>query len=160
MENFRLFGGQELENLGEYLREYYAMYPDIKIYVGTDSAQHGKFTKYATVISLLRPGKGVHVVYKRHNIRRERDMFTRLWNEVELTREVADYVHETLAEVYEHKENERIPIIHLDFNKSPKHKSNIVHDLSMGYLTSFGYKAFSKPSSWCASYCADMLVKN
>ena len=83
MKDFKLFGGQEIEDLGVYLREYYDLHPDIQIYIGTDSAQHGKVTKYATAISRLRPGKGVHVVYKKIIIRRERDMFTRLWNETE-----------------------------------------------------------------------------
>ena len=160
MKDFKLFGGQELENLGEYLREYYALYPDIQIYIGTDSAQHGKVTKYATAISLLRPGKGVHVVFNRHNIKRERDMFTRLWNEVEYTREVAEYVHDEMKDIYPHKDDDKIPVIHLDFNKQPRFKSNIVHDLSIGYMRGFGFKVFSKNESWCASVCADMLVKN
>jgi predicted RNase H-related nuclease YkuK (DUF458 family) len=160
MKNFKLFGGQELENLGEYILEYYAKYPDIKFYVGTDSAQYGKVTKYATALAMLHPGKGVHVVFKRTSVRRERDMFTRLWNEVEFTREVADYVHEILKDVYKHKDGEKIPTIHLDFNKSPKHKSNIVHDLSVGYIKSFGYKVETKSSSWCATFCADTFVKN
>lgn len=160
MKDFKLFGGQELEDLGEYLREYYFLYPDIQIFIGTDSAQHGKVTKYATAVSMLRPGKGVHVVYKRVTIPRERDMFTRLWNEVEYTRVVADYVNETMENIFPHKDNEKIPILHLDFNKSPKHKSNVVHDLSIGYLSSFGYKVESKPSAWCSTFCADSLVKN
>jgi predicted RNase H-related nuclease YkuK (DUF458 family) len=160
MKNFKLFGGQEIENLGEYLRDYYKKYPDIQVFVGTDSAQHGKVTKYATAISLLHPGKGVHVVFSRVSIRRERDMFTRLWNEVEYTREVADYVHETLSDIFIHNENEKIPIIHLDFNKQSRHKSNIVHDLSVGYLKGFGYKVFSKPDAWCATFVSDFLVKD
>lgn len=160
MKEFRLIGGEEINDLSEYIREYYAQYPDIQIYVGTDSAQHGKITKYATVISFLHPGKGVHVIYRRHNIRRERDMFTRLWNEVEYTREVGEYVHEVLADVYENKKNKKIPILHLDFNKSPKYKSHVVHDLSMGYLKGFGFETHSKSDSWASSFCADMLVKN
>jgi uncharacterized protein len=160
MENFKLFGGQELKDLGKYLKDYYALHPDIQIFVGTDSAQHGKFTKYATAVAMVHPGKGVHVVFQRFNIRRERDMFTRLWNEVEYTREIADYVHESLKDVYVHDENTKIPIVHLDFNKSPKHKSNMVHDVSIGYLKGYGYKVETKPEAWCSTFCADMLVQN
>ena len=122
MEHFKFFDGSEIENLGDYLLEYYAKYPDIKIYIGTDSAQHGKVTKYATAISLLRPGKGVHVVYKKFSIRKEKDIFTRLWKEAEYTRETADYVHSIMEDVYEHKDNKKIPILHLDFNKQAKYK--------------------------------------
>lgn len=159
MENFKLFGGQEIKDLGEYLREYYALHPDIQIFVGTDSAQHGRFTKYATAIAMVNPGKGAHVVFQRFNIKRERDLFTRLWREVEYTREVADYVHESLKDVYVH-DTEKIPVIHLDFNKSPKHKSNMVHDAAMGYLKGTGYIVESKSDSWCASFCADMLANS
>lgn len=160
MEHFKLFGGQEIEDLGKYLKDYYVNHPDIQIFVGTDSAQHGRFTKYATAIAMVNPGKGAHVIFQRFNIKRERDLFTRLWNEVEYTREVADYVHESLKEVYKHDEDTKIPYVHLDFNKSPKHKSNMVHDAAMGYLKGNGYSVDSKSDSWCASFCADMLVNN
>ncbi len=160
MKDFKLFGGQEIEDLGEYLREYYALYPDIQIFVGTDSAQHGKVTKYATAVALLHPNKGVHVVYKKVSISRQRDMFTRLWNEVEYTREVAEYVHDEMVNVYEHKEGIKIPIVHLDFNKEAKYKSHVVHDLSLGYLTGLGYETHTKNSAWAATVAADMLVKN
>jgi len=161
MKDFKLFGGEGIDDLGEYLKEYYAQYPDIEIYVGTDSAQHGKVTKYATAVSLLRPGKGVHVVYRRIIIKRERDMFTRLWNEVEMTREIGEYVHDIMQDVYEIKDkNKKIPTLHLDFNKQPKYKSYVVHDLSMGYLKGFGFDVKSKSDAWCSSFCADHLVKN
>lgn len=160
MKDFKFFGGKELGDLGEYLRNYYVTYPEIKIYIGTDSAQHGKVTKYATAVSLLRPGKGVHVVYRKIVSPRDRDLFTRLWKETEYTREVADYVHDEMANVYEHKDSEKIPILHLDFNKSPKYKSNMVHDLSMGYLKGLGYNVYSKSESWTASVVADLIVKN
>lgn len=160
MENFKLFSGQEIKDLCKYLQDYYMLHPEIKLFVGSDSAQHGKFTKYATAIAMVHPGKGVHVIFQRFNIRRERDIFTRLWNEVEYTREVADYVHNALKDIYPHELNTKIPMIHLDFNKSPKHKSNMVHDASIGYLKGYGYQCESKSDSWCAAVAADMLVQN
>jgi predicted RNase H-related nuclease YkuK (DUF458 family) len=161
MKDFRLFDGQEIEDLGVYIKDYYVLNPDMEIYVGTDSAQHGKVTKYATAISFLHPNKGVHVIYRKNIIKRERDLFTRLWNEVEYTREVAEYVHETMNGIMKPKYiDSKIPILHLDFNKSSKYKSFMVHDLSMGYLKGLGFEVCSKSDSWCASFCADMLVKN
>lgn len=160
MEGFKLINGDSIENLADYLKEYYVQHPDLEVFIGTDSAQHGKVTKYATAISLLRPGKGVHVIYRKISITRERDMFTRLWNEVEHTREVGEYVNDVFQEFYDHKIEGKIPTLHLDFNKQPKYKSYVVHDLSIGYLTSFGFKVKSKSESWCASFCADHLVKN
>lgn len=159
MLKFKLFGGETIEDIGEYLLEYYKKYPEIVIYVGTDSAQHGKVTKYATVISLLRPTKGAHIVYTKVIIKRERDLFSRLWNEVEYTREVAELVQKTFEDVYP-KEN-MIPILHLDFNAQPKYKSHMVHDLAIGYLTGLGYEVHGKSEgAWAASVAADSLVHN
>lgn len=160
MNDFKKFGGEIIDDLGVYLREYYAQYPDIQIYIGTDSAQHGKVTKYATAISLLHPGKGVHVIFKRVTVKRVKDMFSRLWNEVEYTREVADYVQENLADIFEGKKGKKIPELHLDFNKQPRFKSHIVHDLSIGYLKGFGYDVKTKPDAWVASVVSDNLVNN
>ena len=111
MKNFKLFGGKEIENLGEYLRNYYAKNPKVKFYVGTDSLQNGKFTKYVTTVCMLHPehidekgmfhySAGVHVVYHRENVKRIRDVFSRLWHETELTFEIAQYVHEALKDVW------------------------------------------------------------
>lgn len=160
MKDFKFFGGEGLGDLGEYLRNYYSQHSDIQIYIGTDSAQHGKVTKYATAVSLLKPGKGVHVVYRKIISPRDRDLFTRLWKETEYTREVADYVHDEMVNVYENKKGDKIPILHLDFNKSPKYKSYMVHDISIGYLKGLGYNVYSKSDSWCASFVSDFLVKN
>jgi len=113
------------------------------------------------VVSLLRPGKGVHVVYKKVSLRRIRDLFTRLWTEVEYTREVAEYVHDSMNGIMESKNNDiKIPILHLDLNKSAKYKSNVVHDTAIGYLKGLGFEVHSKSDSWAATFCADMLVKN
>jgi predicted RNase H-related nuclease YkuK (DUF458 family) len=106
----------------------------------------------------LRPTKGVHVVYTKNVIKRERDLFNRSWKEVEYTREVADMVQNSLEDIY--NKDGMIPILHLDLNSQKKYKSNIVHDAAIGYLTGLGYETHAKSDSWCATFCADTLVKN
>jgi predicted RNase H-related nuclease YkuK (DUF458 family) len=170
MKNFRKFGGQEIEDLGVYLRDYYAQYPRVKIFVGTDSLQSGKFTKYVTTVCMLHPeyidnGKfhyssGVHVVYRRENVKRIRDVFSRLWKETELTFEVSQYVHESLKEVWKQPlNNEKIPIVHLDFSNQPQFKSHQVHDTSMGYIKGHGFEVYAKPMAWSATYASDWLCQ-
>ena len=160
MLKFKLFNGDDINDLEEYLKNYYAKNPDIIIYVGTDSAQHGRMTKYATIISFLHPRKGGHVIYTKSNSKREKDLFNRLWKEVEYTREVADYIHSTLDGIYIKTDDKKIPIIHLDFNKQSRYKSNVIHDISVGYLTGLGYKVETKDLAWAASVMADYFVKN
>jgi len=169
MKNFKLFGGKEIENLGEYLRNYIKLNPRVKVYVGTDSIQNGKFTKYVTAIGLLKPeyigekgdfhyGEGVHIVFRRDNIKRIRDVYTRLWHETELTFEVASYVHEELKDVWKQPlNNEKVPIVHLDLNPDPKWKSHQVHDSSVGYLRGYGFDVHTKNSAWAATCAADFL---
>lgn len=169
MKNFRKFGGSEIENLGEYLRNYYAKNPTVKFYVGTDSLQNGKFTKYVTTVCMLHPehldekgvfhyGAGVHIVYKRDNVKRIRDVFSRLWKETEMTYEVAQYVHESLIDVWKGPlNNEKVPIVHLDFNPDPKWKSHQVHDSSVGYLRGQGFEVYTKDLAWAATYASDWL---
>lgn len=169
MKNFRLFGGIAIDDLGEYLRNYYAQNPRVIFYVGTDSLQNGKFTKYVTTVAMLHPehldekggfhyGAGVHLVYRRDNVKRIRDVFSRLWRETELTFEVSNYVHDALKDVWTGPlHNEKVPIVHLDLNPDPKWKSHQVHDASVGYLKGSGFEVYSKPLSWASTYCADWL---
>lgn len=169
MKNFKLFGGKEIENLGEYLRAYVELNPRTKVYIGTDSIQNGKFTKYVTAIGLLQPeytgkmgdfhyGAGVHVIFRRDNIKRIREVYSRLWHETELTLEVATYVHDSLKDMWTQPlNNERIPIVHLDLNSSPKFKSHQVHDISVGYLKGSGFEVHVKPEAFMATVSADHL---
>jgi predicted RNase H-related nuclease YkuK (DUF458 family) len=170
MKDFKLVGGVEIENLGEYLRNYYKKNPKVKFYVGTDSVQNGKFTKYVTTVCMRHPeyvdngrvhyGAGVHLVFKRNNVNRIREVASRLWRETELTLEVALYVDDALKSVWKQPlNNERVPIIHLDFNDSPKFKSHQVTDASVGWLTGEGFEVYTKPIAWAASTASDWLCK-
>jgi len=157
---FKLFSGEKIDDVGEYLRRYYEKYPDVEIYVGCDSNNHGGFTKYATVISLLRPSKGVHVIFNRFTIKRERDLFLRLWRETECSLEAAKIVRSSLENIFG-SDDKCIPTIHLDYNKQAKYKSHIVHDAAIGYLMANGFtKVETKSDAWASSFCADMLVNN
>lgn len=154
-KKFRLFGGDELQDVGIYVKDYLNRNSDIKIFVGTDSKQYKNYTKYVTVVGLLKPQKGVHIVYKRENIRKIKDIFSRLWNEVEYSRELADYI-ESVVNI---KSDKKMITVHLDINIDKKAKSNIVHDSAVGYIKGLGYDVETKPNSWAASKAADMLCK-
>jgi predicted RNase H-related nuclease YkuK (DUF458 family) len=110
MENFKLFGGNILEDLGQYARDYINSSGDdhsqIIVYVGTDSKQLRHSTLYATAIAFYHIGGGAHIVFRRVNIPKVRDMFTRLYNEVEMTMEVSEYLHKELEGHYNFEWNE------------------------------------------------------
>jgi len=154
---FKLFGGDKLNDVGLYIREYLNSNPNVKIFVGTDSSQPNKYhTTFVTVVALLKPTKGAHIIYKRENTKKIKDTFSRLWNEVEYSRVIADYIEETINNNNENK----IVTIHLDLNPSGKWKSSMVHDAAVGYLKGLGYNVETKPNSWASTSCADWLLKN
>jgi len=150
MINFKFFNGNIISDYKTYVNDYIKMYPETTIIVGTDSEQYRNNTTYVTVIGLLRPRKGVHIIYTKERVKKIKDIFTRLWNEIEYSRTIADDLSKSLIKTD--------PItVHIDINNNKKEKSNMVHDSAMGYLKSLGYNVESKPNSWAASKAADML---
>lgn len=153
MNNFRLFGGKEIKNASDYVRDYIKKFPETKIIVGTDSEQYKTYTNYVTVIGMMRPRKGVHIIYKTEKLGKIKDIFTRLWNEVECSRLVADSLEETINTNPEKK----MVTVHIDINNKKNEKSNIVHDSAVGYLKGLGYPVEAKPDGWVATKAADWL---
>jgi len=153
MKDFRLFGGEKINDVSKYVGNYIKKFPETKIIVGTDSEQYKNYTNYVTVIGLVKPGKGVHIIYKREKLRKIKDIFSRLWNEVEYTRMVADKLEENIN----NNSDKKIVTVHIDINNNKKEKSNMVHDSAVGYLKGLGYSVKSKPDSWVATKAADWL---
>ncbi len=171
MNKFKLFGGEFIPDLGEYLRTYLTKEKNCKIYVGTDSAQRGSSTHYATAVCLYdeKIKRGVHVVFMRDKEPRIKDTFTRLWGEAERTKNIAEYIDKEL-EGYKSREEgfRKLCVIDLDFNPEPMHKSHGVYrenkshsayKACMGWLEGEGYKVRCKNESWAATSAADLLCK-
>lgn len=147
MNKFKKVNGEIIEDIKEYINNYIVEYPDVELYIGTDSEQNRTYTTYVTVIGLLRPRKGVHIIFKKIKVKKIKDIFSRLWNEVEYSKIIA----EDLKDI-----NKNITV-HIDINNDNREKSNMVHDSAVGYLKGLGYMVESKPNSWLASKAADKL---
>jgi predicted RNase H-related nuclease YkuK (DUF458 family) len=152
MKKFRLYNGEVIDDIFEYMKEYLSLNPDVEIVVGTDSEQYNEYTTYVTVIGFIKPHKGVHLVYTRNKIKKIKDLFSRLWNEIEYTRFIADNIEKNI-----NNSSKKLVTIHIDINNKLSGKSNIVHDSAVGYLKSLGYDVKVKPNSWAASKAADSL---
>ena len=147
-----MVNANNIKDVKGYISDYIKTNGNVKLYIGCDSKQSGDFTTYAVSAVLYKKGLGGHVVYFTEKVPRIRDMFTKLWGEVERTKEFLEYLGEDMKPFVEE--------VHLDFNPKPIHKSSMVHDAGVGLISSMGYKAFGKPDGWCASYCADKILKN
>ncbi len=150
MENFKLFGGESINNIVDYIKEYLLINPKVHVCIGTDSRRSKKKTLFATVVCFRHDNNGVHVVFKRKAVSGKMDLYSRLWHETELTTELALAIKDV--------DNINL-IIDVDYNPDKNAGSNIVHDAAVGYLTGLGFQVRSKPYAWAATYAADLLCK-
>lgn len=147
---FRKVNGPKIHDVKKYVTDYIKKYPDVLIYIGTDSKRKKKSVLYISTICFRHPNNGVHVIYRqrKYNSAEYRDIFKKLWHEVELSVEL-------LGELY-FLDRSKITV-DLDFNVIEKYKSNAVNDGARGWLTGLGVNVRSKPNAWAASYAADYL---
>jgi len=120
--------------------------PTVKIYIGTDSQSVKKKTNYVTVIAYRYSGKGVHYIYNKVSVPKIKDMFQRLFKEVEFSILTAEWFTKQI--------NVKVNI-DLDYNNDSKHKSFMVLDAAKGWANSLGYSTNSKESIPIATRAAD-----
>jgi len=133
--SFKTVNGHIVSDLMVYVMDWLSAHPQGRVFIGTDSKVYGSSVVYATVICMWDVGKGVHEVYRKQRFKKPKDRFTRLWNEVVQSVEIA----EQLAALG--------PIeIHMDFNSNPKYQS-----AGMGLITSMGFIGAGKPMAWAAT---------
>jgi len=172
MKQFKQFGGRIIDDVQQYVKDYIRENPEVDIYVGSDSLNHRRHTKFVTVICFVHPGNGGHIIFQRYSekkIRAKKEdydkakantkndkfwkdtLFPRMWKEVQ---DSADTALEILPAV-----GKRIITVDLDLNPNDRHQSNVAHDAGVGYIKSLGFKCRTKPEAWAASCAADMLAK-
>lgn len=147
-----MINAKNVKDIRGYISDYINTNGNVRLYIGCDSKQSGDYTTYAVSAVLYKKGLGGHVLYFTDKVPRIRDMFTKLWGEVERTKDFLEYLGEDMKPFIEE--------VHLDFNPAPMYKSSMVHDAGIGLISSMGYKAIGKPSGWCASYTSDRILKN
>lgn len=156
---FKKVDGTIIEDVAKYVNSYIIMHPDneFKLFIGTDSQRVRKRGKvyYATVLCLYKVGKGAHVIFSktiRHDVR---DIFQRLWWEVEYSMKLANLLRSSNILT-----NEHIMSIHLDLSPKIENESNSVYKAAIGYIKGMGFEYKAKPDSPASSYAADYFCRN
>jgi predicted RNase H-related nuclease YkuK (DUF458 family) len=137
---FRTSGGSVVEDLRQYIIDWMAEHNGCEIYIGSDSQVRGDRVKYSTVVCLWDVGHGVWEAYRNEELQNPKDRYTRLWNEVTRSVELADELKD-LGEIH----------VHMDYNSNPKYPSYQLYDAGIGYVTGMGFNAAGKPLAWAAS---------
>lgn len=150
--NFKKLSDDTQIEIAEYLKKYIQdhKFNKLRIYIGCDSHNKGEFTTYVTTAVVHVGDTGCHVLFQREKVKRINDLWTRLWNEVEKSVTLANYLREKGINIHN---------IDLDLNADEKHASNKLVAAAKGYVSSMGIKARIKPEILPAVSAADNLSK-
>jgi len=150
--------GTPIENVSAYIKNYLFTHSgEYKLFIGTDSQRVRKqhIVYYATVICIYNVGHGAHIIYSKNKRNDIKDMFNRLWWEIEYSMSITNELKDKGVLV-----NKNILSVHIDISPKVKNKSNDVYKSAVGYVTGMGYDCLAKPYAVAASYCADFVVRN
>lgn len=141
----------KLINLTEHIIEQLNDYPDVKIYIATDSQNYGAKSVYAIAVVFRYGQRGAHYVYRKERIPRIRDTFSRLWKEAEYTVETALLIQ---AEV-----SVKIEALEFDYNNKKLTKSTNLIPAITGWVKSLGFNPLVKPDEMIAAKAADHVCR-
>lgn len=136
-------------DLKSYLISFLQDNPDCQLHVGCDSQNYSNNTIYVTTVVLRWPRRGAHVLYYKEKHPRIRDLWTRLWGEIERSVNVAQFI-----------ENDCGLSVHqvdMDFNEDPEFPSNKILKAASGYVNSLGFMGKAKPNLLMATWAANVL---
>lgn len=129
---FKRFGGEVIEDLGEYIRTYLKRFPGTSLYIGADSVERGKQILYTTVVAFYDEFKrdGVHYVFSKEFAPNERmwversgnkdidkaavkaakeaNVYNKIYGEVERVLALGQYLEKELEGVVRRKDVEEL----------------------------------------------------
>lgn len=133
------------------VREHAAGY-QLKVCIGTDSQVKGKDIEFATVIVLLRKGRGGFMYIHHEMLRQQMSIRERMLYEVSRSVEAAYSLCDIFNEYNISME------VHADINTDPLFKSHMALKEAMGYITSMGFAFRAKPDAFASTSCANKIV--
>ena len=124
----------------------------IKVCIGTDSQVRGAETEFATVIVLLRKGRGGFMFINNDRTTQKMSLKERMLIEVHRSIEIAYH----LCNLFDKYKTDLE--VHADINTNPRFGSNAALSEAMGYIVSMGFTFKAKPDATAASCCANKVV--
>ena len=147
---FRTEGGERV-NVVEHTLEQLKKWPNLTIRIGTDSQDFGRASRYATVIVYRYGHRGAHYIYFLEDVPKQKDMFTRLYDEAVRTIEAAQLIDSEIPVAFDGLE--------FDYNHIPQFNSNRLLASVRGWAMGLNYKAIFKGEEQMATRAADHVCK-
>jgi predicted RNase H-related nuclease YkuK (DUF458 family) len=103
---FKLFGGEYIPDIIQYIKDYIELDPNVTITVGCDSIQKRRRTVYAITVMMYNTDlrNGAHVVFFRESCDKIRDNQDRLYKEAQYLNDVGLYLDKELSDFYTRKD--------------------------------------------------------
>ena len=103
---FKLFGGEYIPDIVQYIKDYLEVDPNVTITVGCDSIQKRRRTVYAITVMMYNTDlrNGAHVVFFRESCDKIRENQERLYKEAQYLNDVGNYLDVELATFYTRKD--------------------------------------------------------
>jgi len=143
-------------NAVEHTLEQLKKWPNLKIYIGTDSQDDKekgvRVSRYATVIVYRYGTRGAHYIFLVEDVPRQKDMFIRLYEEATRTIEAAQMIDGEIPVAFE--------ALEFDYNHIPKFNSNRLLSSVRGWVTGLNYKAVFKGGDMIACKAADHICRH
>ena len=127
-------------------------HPDCKIYVGSDSQNHRRLTKYATVIAYRYGTRGAHYIYTTWKYKPKiRIIKERLIQETMVTMDVVQRLLDADVPIY---------AVDFDFNDEKETLSSELVSFAIGWTQGLGLRGHAKPQEMVATRAANHLANN
>ncbi len=124
---FKLFGGEYISDIVQYIKDYIEVDPNVTITVGCDSIQKRRRTVYAITVMMYNTDlrNGAHVVFFRESCDKIRENQERLYKEAEYLNDVGNYLDTELSVFYTRKD-----LTELERKKYKYHLARCNHEYS------------------------------
>lgn len=125
-------------NIVDHTLEQLEKWPNIKIYIATDSQNNRANCVYSTVIVYRYGTRGAHYISLTENVPKIRDIYKRLWGEAERTINTAQLIDGEIPISFE--------ALEFDYNHIPKFDSNKLISSVGGWAKGLNYRPVFKNS--------------
>jgi len=124
---FKLFGGEYIPDIVQYIKDYIEVDPSVTITVGCDSIQKRRRTVYAITVMMYNTDlrNGAHVVFFRESCDKIRENQERLYKEAQYLNDVGNYLDTELSAFYTRKD-----LTELERKKYKYHLARCNHEYS------------------------------
>lgn len=152
MERYFTTEEEDRVNVIDHTIEQINKWPNLKIYIGTDSQDKKRVTRYATAIVYRYGTRGAHYIYLLEDVPKIRSMYDRLFKEAQKTIDTALMITQEIPV--------SIEALEFDYNHVPKWASNKLLSAVKGWALGLNFNPVFKSGQMIAAKAGDHICRH